>query len=102
MRIRFVEQNLERDFEKERYTSTSASTASSLFPKFKPNTIFVFEDGLRSYETDDNGNIFKINGKYLPNESFVLNGEPYVTDSEGNLSSLCERLSKYIDISDLD
>ena len=60
MKIRFAEQNLERNIERERHAITTTNT-STISPKFKPNTLFVSEDGLRSYQTDDKGNIFKIN-----------------------------------------
>lgn len=47
----------------------------------KPNIIYR-ENG-QSFETDDNGNIFKINGEIKANTVFKVNGYEYETDQLG-------------------
>lgn len=52
-----------------------------------PNSKY-FKDG-QTYETDDNGNIYKINGKLSPDLAYVLNGNAYKTDEKGRII-ICE------------
>ena len=42
-----------------------------------------------TYKTDDNGNIYCIDGKLQPNTSYELNGNVYTTDANGRIVS-CE------------
>ena len=46
------------------------------------------------YETDDNGQTYKKNGKLLPNVEYTVNGNTYKTDSRGRIVS-CEANPKY-------
>ena len=48
---------------------------------FYPNAQFEI-DGI-SYETDDFGNIFKVNGEVRPDAEYVLNGVEYKSDIDG-------------------
>lgn len=41
-------------------------------------------DGIE-YKTDDNGSVYKCDGKYYPDDWFVLNGNLYVTDADGEV-----------------
>lgn len=43
-------------------------------------------DGV-TYETDDNGQIFKIDGKLAPDNEYVCNGIKYKTDGNGEIAS---------------
>ena len=45
-------------------------------------------DGIH-YKTDDNGNIYSIDGKLQPNTTYELNGNIYTTDENGRIIS-CE------------
>ena len=42
-----------------------------------------------TYKTDDNGNIYSIDGKLQPNTTYELNGNVYTTDDNGRIIS-CE------------
>lgn len=53
---------------------------------FHPNAQFEV-DGI-SYETDDFGNIFKVDGEVRPNTEYVLNGVEYRSDTLGQVSEL--------------
>lgn len=48
-----------------------------------PNSIYVL-DGV-TYKTDDNGNIYSIDGKRQPNTIYKLNGNVYTTDGNGRI-----------------
>ena len=39
------------------------------------------------YETDDNGSIYRADGKYYPDDYFEIDGDGYYTDSDGNLQN---------------
>lgn len=52
-------------------------------PLFLPNHKFDI-NGV-SYETDDNGNVYKVNGELLPNSSYNLNGRHYETNDKGEI-----------------
>lgn len=52
-----------------------------------PNNTYVL-DGI-TYKTDDNGNIYSIDGKLQPNMTYELNGNLYTTDEKGRIIS-CE------------
>ena len=41
--------------------------------------------GGKTYETDDNGTVYRVDGKYYANDRFVLDGKTYETDKRGNL-----------------
>ena len=47
-----------------------------------------------AYETDDNGLIYKKNGKLLPNIEYIVNGSKYKTNLYGNIIS-CDSNPKY-------
>lgn len=53
---------------------------------FYPNAQFEV-DGI-SYETDDNGCIFKMNGEVRPDSEYVLNGVEYKSDANGQVTRL--------------
>ena len=53
---------------------------------FYPNAQFEV-DGI-SYETDDNGCIFKMNGEVRPDSEYVLNGVGYKSDADGQVTRL--------------
>lgn len=48
-----------------------------------PNNEYTLDD--IEYKTDDNGSVYKCNGKYYPDDWFVLNGNLYVTDANGEV-----------------
>ena len=48
-----------------------------------PNTMYDVDGEL--YETDDNGNVYMINGRLLPNAEYNLNGYTYTTDAYGRI-----------------
>lgn len=48
-----------------------------------PNDVFVI-DG-KSCKTDDSGNVYQQDGKYFPNDFFVVDGILYLTDENGEL-----------------
>jgi len=52
-----------------------------------PDNTYVLDD--ISYKTDDNGNIYCIDGKLQPNTTYQLNGNVYNTDDKGRIIS-CE------------
>lgn len=52
-----------------------------------PNNTYVL-DGI-TYKTDDNGNVYNIDGKLQPNTTYELNGNIYTTDENGRIIS-CE------------
>ena len=54
---------------------------------FIPNNTYVLEG--KVYKTDDNGNVYSIDGKLLPNTTYELNGNIYRTDEKGRIIS-CE------------
>jgi hypothetical protein len=49
----------------------------------KPNTMYDVDGEL--HETDDNGNVFMVDGRLLPNIEYTLNGYTYFTDAYGNI-----------------
>lgn len=55
---------------------------------FYPNAQFEI-DGI-SYETDDFGNIFKVNGEIRPGTEYVLNGVEYRSDTYGQIFKVDE------------
>lgn len=57
-----------------------------------PNNTYIL-DG-KVYKTDDNGNIYSIDGKLRPNSSYELNGNIYTTDEKGRIIK-CEGKPKY-------
>lgn len=52
-----------------------------------PNNTYVLDE--ITYKTDDNGNIYSIGGKLKPNTTYELNGNTYTTDEKGRIVS-CE------------
>lgn len=52
-----------------------------------PNNTYVLDEV--TYKTDDNGNIYSIDGKLQPNTTYELNGNIYITDENGRIIS-CE------------
>jgi len=68
-------------------------TSSEYLPErigevFKPNAQFE-KDGI-SYETDDNGYIYKVDGAVRPDTEYVLDGVEYKSDADGQASRLDE------------
>lgn len=54
----------------------------------------TFEHNGNIYETDDNGNIYKINGSELtPDTEYTIDGVTYTTDSNGRIIS-CDGVPK--------
>jgi UPF0720 protein yeeF len=53
--------------------------------KLEPNT--TYEINGDTYETDDNGNIYKKNGELMPNTTYERNGYTYTTDENGRITS---------------
>ena len=53
--------------------------------KLEPNT--TYEINGDTYETDDNGNIYKKNGELMPNTTYERNGYTYTTDENGSITS---------------
>ena len=51
----------------------------------EPNTIYRINHDI--YETDDNGNVYKVNGKLLENTTYEINGISYTTDEFGRIIS---------------
>ena len=51
-----------------------------------PNNTFELDGSV--FETDDNGNIYRIDGKLQPNEIFVIDGKVYITDEDGMIVSV--------------
>ncbi|MCI5730473.1 MAG: DNA/RNA non-specific endonuclease [Eubacterium sp.] len=56
-------------------------TEIDMSEKYEPNS--TMEVNGHIYETDDNGNIFKVDGKLNPDSSYTVNGTTYKTDSLG-------------------
>lgn len=52
-----------------------------------PNNTYVLNEV--SYKTDDNGDVYSIDGKLQPNTTYELNGNVYTTDENGRIIS-CE------------
>ncbi len=48
-----------------------------------PNSMYDVDGEL--HETDDNGNVYMIDGRLLPNAEYTLNGYTYTTDEYGNI-----------------
>lgn len=53
-----------------------------------------YEFNGNTYETDDNGNIYKKNGELLPDIEYTVNGNIYKTDQRGNKIS-CDAWPEY-------
>lgn len=53
--------------------------------KLEPNT--TYEINCDTYETDDNGNIYKKNGELMPNTTYERNGYTYTTDENGRITT---------------
>lgn len=53
--------------------------------KLEPNT--TYEINGDTYETDDNGNIYKKNGELMPNTTYERNGYTYTTDENGRITT---------------
>lgn len=53
------------------------------------NPIFLqnqkFEINGVTYETDDNGKVYKVNGEYLPNQAYDIDGHHYETNEKGEV-----------------
>ena len=49
----------------------------------EPNSTYELNDHI--YKTDDNGNIYNVDGKNLPNCKYELNGYEYETDEKGRI-----------------
>ncbi|MCI7102491.1 MAG: DNA/RNA non-specific endonuclease [Faecalibacterium sp.] len=65
-------------------------TATEEFPEqltevFESNSSFEIDD--ISYETDDNGHVFKIDGELQPESQYKVNGIEYQTDESGEILS---------------
>lgn len=59
---------------------------------FKPNSSIKI-DG-RVYDTDDKGNIYKVDGyELLPNKEYIIDGVTYTTDDQARITS-CEGKTK--------
>lgn len=52
-----------------------------------PNNTYVLNEV--TYKTDDNGDVYSIDGKLQPNTTYELNGNVYTTDENGRIIS-CE------------
>lgn len=64
----------------------------ALTDSLKPNS--TVEIGGRMYDTDDNGNVFKVDGyELLPNKEYVIDGVTYTTDDQARITS-CEGMAK--------
>lgn len=50
--------------------------------KREPNSEYEIDGDI--YETDDNGDTYKKNGKLMPNKEYTINGNKYRTDERGN------------------
>lgn len=61
------------------------SLAEEIGDELQPNSSYEV-DGIR-YETDDNGQVFKIDGKLSPDMEYVCNGIKYKTYSSGEIVS---------------
>ena len=48
-----------------------------------PNNTYVLDEV--TYKTDDNGNVYSIDGKLQPNTTYELNGNIYTTDENGRI-----------------
>lgn len=60
--------------------------------KREPNSRYELNGNI--YETDDNGQTYKKNGKLLPNVEYTVNGNTYKTDARGRIVS-CDANPKY-------
>lgn len=60
--------------------------------KREQNSKYEFNEN--TYETDDNGNIYKKNGELLPDIEYTVNGNIYKTDERGNKIS-CDAWPEY-------
>ncbi len=60
--------------------------------KMEPNSQYELNGNI--YETDDNGQTYKKNGKLLPNVEYTVNGNTYKTDARGRIIS-CDANPKY-------
>ena len=60
--------------------------------KREPNSQYELNGNI--YETDDNGQTYKKNGKLLPNVEYTVNGNTYKTDAHGRIIS-CDANPKY-------
>lgn len=60
-------------------------TNSDLPNKFESNSKYEI-DG-KTYETDDNGNVYKIDGELLPNNAYTIRDITYTTDDKGRIIS---------------
>lgn len=58
----------------------------------EPNSIYELKG--KTYETDDNGQIYKKNKELLPNSEYTVNGNKYKTDEHGNKVS-CDSNPEY-------
>lgn len=62
------------------------SIPTELNREYEPN--LKFEENGKDYETDDNGIIYKLNGKELiPNIEYTIDGVRYTTDEQGRITS---------------
>lgn len=65
--------------------SEAKSLPEEIGEELKPNSSFEV-DGI-TYETDDNGQVFKVDGKLEPNIEYTSNGIKYKTDENGEIIS---------------
>lgn len=72
--------------------SEGMSQEPDYFEKREANSTFEFNGN--TYETDDNGQIYKKNGEILPNSEYTVNRNTYKTDENGNKVS-CDSNPEY-------
>lgn len=64
-------------------TEWSDEVVDSMDSMEKPNS--TYELNYHTYQTDDNGNIYNVDGKNLPNCKYELKGYEYETDERGRI-----------------
>ena len=62
------------------------------YEKRESNSTYEFNGD--TYETDDDGQTYKKNGKIYPNTEYTVNGNTYITDKNGNKIS-CDSTPEY-------
>jgi len=68
-------------------SKTDAITSETKNTERTPNS--TYEVDSVTYKTDDNGNVYMVDGKLEPNSTYELNGSVYTTDDKGRIIS-CE------------
>lgn len=73
------------EFEEARKTDNATSEAENT--ERTPNSTYEVDGS--TFETDDNGFVYMVDGKLKPNSTYELNGSVYTTDGRGRIVS-CE------------